>query len=54
MGDLDVVDGDSALTIRSYDQILLFCLIVRLYVLDRRAINFASGERRIAKIRLNI
>src|SRR5215471_12314717 len=35
LSDLHVVDGYSGLIITSYDQVLLFCLIVHLYSPDR-------------------
>jgi hypothetical protein len=35
LGNFDVVDGDSRLIMRSYDQVLLVCLIVYLYIPDR-------------------
>jgi hypothetical protein len=50
LGNFDVVDSDSYFTTRSYDQILLVCLIVHFYVPDRCAINVSFRQRRAAKI----
>jgi hypothetical protein len=50
LSDLDVVDGDCRLTIRSHDEIFLFCLIIYLYIPNRRAINVAPVQRRPAEI----
>ena len=50
MSDLDVVDSVSYLIIRSYDQILLVCLIVYHYIPDRDTMNASFGQRRAAKI----
>ena len=53
LSDLDVVDRDNWLAIRSYGEILLVCLIVHFYIPHRTAINADSGQRRTANIRLN-
>jgi len=53
VSDLDVIGGDNRLTAISYDQVLLFCKVIHLYIPHRHAIDIASAERRIAEVALN-
>src|SRR5437879_4397086 len=50
LSNLDVINGDVRIVTGSYDQVLLLCTVIYLYIPHRRAIDFAFGECRIAKI----